>query len=380
MSGTVVLYRNLMPLEYTEREHISYNPSHVQFSSHDISDIFRSFDAAIAPIPRRRMFRRATRTEPMRATVQKVKHANLEDAKHFKWTLTDPAGRNRGFPGRIYRPALAQVGGIVVVMAQIVPEWQETRVLFYNIKKHSWGIVHAHGPLKAGSADIAPSVGVVGDQLFLLYQAPHVHCFDLVLREWIPCDVPSSSFERFSSVKCFVEGINSFICVDQANGAVSVLNIEKLRWVDHATKGEWSRGVGRYPDICSHGHAAYLAWRDQDRQTELRILTCRNEKFYWSKPAIRGFRPSHNSGCTITYAAGRLFKVGGFNSLSDSVHVYSIDRAEWHKVANDSSCEYSMRGKMPQAGSHATIGLNDKLIVFGGVSVVFKTCRIFEPV
>ena len=314
-----------------------------------------------------------------------TKGAVFEDAKHFKWRITNPtliskSRKKTTLPGRIYKPAAVQVGGTVVVMAWHHSEWTNTRVLFYNIEQHSWSIIHSHGPNRAGCSEV-PLVGIVDEYAYLLpMESPRVHCFDLVLGEWVWREVDGSVVQRHESARGFMESINSFIYWDRTKGpSVSVLDLKSLKWSEHMTKGEWPIRFGSYPLSCYHGRTVYMSWRDASMRTELHILTSKGSNFYWSKPVLRGFRPLANYGGSISYSAGRLFKIGGFASpMPNTVFVYSVAEGEWHKVANDSSSEYTMQGPIPRAASHSAIALNSKIMIFGGVSLVFKSCRMLE--
>ena len=50
----------------------------------------------------------------------------------------------------------------------------------------------------------------------------------------------------------------------------------------------------------------------------------------------------------------------------------------WRNVQYNSASEYSVEGEKIGAANHCTVALSDKLIVFGGLSLRFKQCRMLE--
>ena len=305
----------------------------------------------------------------------------FEDAKHFQWRIIEPQTSDE-FPSSIYYPAALQVSGIVVVMGRRSGDWPNTRVIFYDTKENSWSIVHSNGASTPGREKRPDVLGLVGERVFVLdAKMPVVRCFDLVLRDWTPLDVKGFTAEVETCARCFMENINSFIYWDSSKGAaLSVLDLESLRWSEQTTKGELPIGVWRPPSTCSHGSTVYLAWARRSLETALYVLSSLESRFYWSRPKVNGRVPEYAQGSTLTYYSGRLFKYGGFGSrTTDSLQIYSIDKAEWHDVGRgSSSSDYTMQGENPLAGAHSTVALKDKLIVFGGLSVFFNQCRFLE--
>ena len=314
----------------------------------------------------------------------------FEDAKHFVWKITAPTLTANGqeiandhLPGRVYNPLATQVGGFVVVMGRRHGDWPKTRVLYYNIKEHSWSVVHHEGPQRAGDEETAHVVGLANERVFVLdADVLAVHCFDLILRAWIPLNVKGFTYNgRDTCTRCFMENINSFICWTEAQGPVlSVLDLVELKWRKYPTKGELPKAsyVDTNPSTCCHGSTVYIAWGDVNRETILYLLGYRCGNFNWSKPVIKGTRPRFGDEAQLVYSSGRLLKFGGYGfNESSGLFVYSIENAQWHEMKQTLS-EYTVQGEYIQAASHATVALKDKLIVFGGVSVQFKKCRILE--
>ena len=321
------------------------------------------------------------RSIKMEIGVRTRERTAFQEAKHFRWRLTTPRTSDE-FPGRVYFSAAVLVGSIVVVIGRHNQDWPNTRVIFYDIKKHSWSIVHSNGANTQLRESHPPVLGLVGEQVFFLDVAvPVVRCFDLVLRHWIPLNVNGITAGDSSCARCFMENINSFIYWDLSKGAaVSVLDLDSLKWGEQVTKGKVPAHVDGYPSSCCHGNTVYFAWANNDQMTVLYLLSRRESRFYWSKPRVNGVQPKFAPGCTLTYSYGRLFKVGDFQSRpEDSVQIYSIDRSEWHKVEGRRiSSEYTMQGENPLMGAHSTVALRDKLVVFGGIFVQAEICRFFE--
>ena len=305
----------------------------------------------------------------------------FDDAKHFQWRIAQPKTLGY-FPVRIYNPAAVLVGGIVVVIGRHDTFWPSTRVTFYNAKEDSWSVVHSSGEYTPGRESRPPVLGLVGDQVFFLdAKMAVVRCFDLVLRDWIPLDVKGVTAEVESCARCFMENVNSFIYWDPSKGAaVSVLALETFRWAEQATKGELPTHVYGFPSSSCHGSTIYLSWSDLNDDTALYLLSRRETGFFWSKPRIFGRRPKRLHGVNLTYSSGRLFQFGSSGTRGpNALDIYSIGKAEWHKVAEDDTySEYTVRGTNPAATAHSTVALRNKLVVFGGFSVHFKKVRILE--
>ena len=272
----------------------------------------------------------------------------------------------------------------MVVMGRHETYWPSTRVLFYNTKQHAWRIVHSDGPRPPERQTKPPPIlGLVNSKVFYLdSKVPVVRCFDLVLGDWLPLDVKGITAQEKSSARCFMEDINSFIYWDFFKGAaVSVLDLEQLKWSEHATKGELPINVSCAPSICSRGSTVFITWCDVADKTALYLLSRWGTRFYWAKPEIGAFRPRYYADVTLTYSSGRLFRFGSDGSIGpNSLDIYSIENEEWYHVAaaKDGSSEYSVRGENPSAASHSTVALSDRLIVFGGFSVVFEKVRILQ--
>ena len=324
------------------------------------------------------------KTDAKTASLKNVaKAVAFEDAKHFHWSITEPQTSD-DFPGRIYYSAAVQVGGRVVVTGSHLRDWPVTRVIFYDIQQHSWSIVHSNGPSKPRRGMSPPVLGLVADQVFVLdAQVPVVHSFDLVLRDWIPLDVKGITADVDSCARCFMENINSFIYWDLSKGpTVSVLDLNLLTWRQQATKGEVPIYRNTSPLSCCHGSTVYLACEDHDLSTVLYLLSKRESTFYWSKPEINGLRPMFSEGGTLTYSSGRLFRFGGFASHSrESLQIYLLEAAEWHVVdENAPFSEYTVQGDISDAGAHSAVAIRGNLIVFGGLYVEFKKCRLLSSV
>ena len=259
--------------------------------------------------------------------------------------------------------------------------WPSTRVIFYSTTQNVWRVVHNDGPRTMGEESRPPILGLVDGQVFFLdSKVPVVRCFDLVLRDWIPLDVKGFTAEVGSCVRCFMENINSFIYWDLSKRAVvSILDLERLKWNEEATKGESPVFEHRYPLTCAHGSTVYIAWANANGETVLYLLCRRETRFYWSQPNARGLLPMFAPSCTLTYSSGRLFRFG-LNVLGrlreNTLDIYCIKKAEWHRVRNDVCAEYSVQGKNPAASRHSTVALRHALIVFGGFSVRFEKVRI----
>ena len=312
-----------------------------------------------------------------------AKDVAFKDAKHFQCRATIPTTSDE-LPPRIYFSAAVRVGGIVVIMGRHHPEWPNTRVIFYSTKQNSLKVVHSNGVNTHGGESTAPVLGLVGDQVFFLDSTmPVVRCFDLVLRDWIPLDVKGITADVDSCARCFMESINSFIYWDLTKGpAVSVLDLEGLMWREQSTKGEVPIYRDTAPLTCCQGSTMYLACEDNALQTVLYLLSSIETGFHWSKPKVRGECPVFAEGASLTYSFGRLFRFGGLGVRTNPLKIYSIDKAEWNEVTEEStSSEYSlhaMRGTKPRAGAHSAVAVRDKLIIFGGLYVLFKKCRFLE--
>ena len=314
------------------------------------------------------------------------KAAAFADARQFVWRVTEPFTNDSYLPARIYNPVAVRVGGNVVLLCSNHLQWNRTHVVFYNISEHSWSAVNGDGPDRPLSNPEQPTAGLVGDKLYFIdtvefdLMRSFVHCFDLLLREWIPLDVDRITVDESASACCFMDSIESFIYWDADKGpSVRVLELPKLQWREYKTKGELPTDLWSRPIVCGNENRLYLTWND-DNRTKLYILANRSGKFYWSKPVVSGFRPNAVEEGTLTYAAGRLFMFGGFDLVASSLlHIYSIEMNEWHNVEYNSTAAYNVTGTPISAASHCAVALDDKLMVFGGLSMEFKNCRILEP-
>ena len=275
----------------------------------------------------------------------------------------------------------AKDGGFVPLIARHGVYWPKSRVVYYSINRHSWKVIHDEGPNRDGNETKASVIGLHGDQVVLLDAVdPCLQRFDLVLREWTLHEVKGISTSPFSCVLCFMANIGSFIYWDRDRGdTMCVLDVVSCTWGERATKGELPVNLYGSPQSCYHGKSVYIVWAGMDRLTNLYIVANRYDKFYWSKPVVHGFQPSAVEETSLTYSAGRLFMFGGFRPLrSDSLAVYSIENAAWHEVCYGIGSEYTVDGEGIATASHSTVALHDKLIVFGGLSALFGSCRILE--
>ena len=306
---------------------------------------------------------------------------SFQYAKHFQWGITTPK-TSAGFPVRIYNSAALRVGGIIVVIGRHERDWPSTRVLFYNAKRNSWSVVNSNGYNRPGKELSPPVIGLVNSKVFLLdAKLPVVRCFDLVLRDWIPLEVKGVPARTHVRMRGFMESIDSFIFWDSSKpSVVSALDLERLEWSEQTGKGSLPRrGIGA-PLTCYHGNTLFFASMESGRGTVLYLLSKKMMRFYWSKPKVGGFRPRHFYGATLTYSAGRLFRFGSDGMFGpNSLDVYIIKDAAWHKVSeDDASAEYTVQGLNPSANAHSAVALEDKLIAFGGFSLDFKSCRILQ--
>ena len=310
---------------------------------------------------------------------------SFEEAKHFKWTTTSPKS-DSVFPKFVYNLVATSAGGNVVVIARHHLHWPRARVLYYNIRKSSWKVVHEEGPQWGGDGNLfgtTPVVCLCTDRVFLLGAVePVLYSFDLVLREWTQVELKEVAFRSSSCVRCFLENIQSFIYWDSSKGnRLSVLDVDSSKWSEHRTKGEPPMGILGNSETCYHANLAYIVWSDINQMTDLYILAHRNSsiEFYWSKPLVKRLLPRYAEGASLTYSAGRLFMFGGYQPrLSKKLSIYLTTKGEWQEVSHGSGSDYTVEGDGLATALHSTVALKDKIIFFGGVLLSFRRCRILE--
>lgn len=306
--------------------------------------------------------------------------ARFAAAKHFNLVITSPhpAPRTPRVPVRIYNPTATVVGGRVVLVCNDQDQWIHARVLYYNSESHSWRLVHSYGPRRERA--VTPATGLDGDCIYAVEpDTLSLSCFDVVLEHWVAVELTGELPREMRKSFCeYVETARSFVLWDVTmHGLIRVLKLDTLQWESKGVKGEGLARTTSSPVTCAYGNTVYVVC--ESGSAVLYLLTHRERSWTWSRPKISGVVPPGGSEASLAYSSGRLFLYGGFRPvLSSRIDMYSIEDAEWHELDSvNPNSEYTVKGDVEvTAGSHSAVALQDRIIVFGGFSCLFRSCRV----
>ena len=125
---------------------------------------------------------------------------------------------------------------------------------------------------------------------------------------------------------------------------------------------------------------AYMDNDDKMFLNDLHMLEYYNGAARWSEVQVLRNGPMARRRSTLSYYSGRLFLVGGSGATENmpGIDLYDFKSTKWYKFASSKSKgKYVLNGNFVPRADHATIALNDRMLILGGVAEKEKSRGIW---